>query len=68
MCFVHFAYGGLLTWYNENGSTSNVKVMNHVDVLFVGHGSSISHKDVCDINFARWCIQRCGTLTTHKEV
>jgi hypothetical protein len=27
------AYGGLLARYNENGSTSSVKVMNHVNML-----------------------------------
>ncbi len=33
MCFVHFAYGGLLVRYNENGSTSSVKVMSHINML-----------------------------------
>ncbi len=33
MCFVHFVYGGLLVGYNENGGTSNVKVMSHVNML-----------------------------------
>jgi hypothetical protein len=33
LCFVHSAYGELLTRYNENGSTSNVKVMSCDDML-----------------------------------
>jgi hypothetical protein len=33
MCLIHFTYGGLFARYNENGSTSNVKVMSHVDML-----------------------------------
>jgi hypothetical protein len=33
MCLAHSDYGGLLTRFNENGSTSNVKVMSHVDML-----------------------------------
>jgi hypothetical protein len=33
MCFVHFAYGGLFVKYNENGSTINVKVMSHANML-----------------------------------
>jgi hypothetical protein len=33
LCLVHSTYGGLLKGYNENGSTSGVKVMNHVDML-----------------------------------
>jgi len=33
MCLTHSAYGGLLARYNENGSTNNVKVMSHVDML-----------------------------------
>jgi hypothetical protein len=33
MCLAHSDYGGLIARYNENGSTSNVKVMSHVDML-----------------------------------
>ncbi len=33
LCLVHFAYGGLLAKYNENGSTCNVKVMSHANML-----------------------------------
>ncbi len=33
MCFAHFDYGGLLARYNENGNTSSVKVMSHVNML-----------------------------------
>jgi hypothetical protein len=31
--YTHFIFGGSLIRYNENGSTNNVKVMNHVDML-----------------------------------
>jgi hypothetical protein len=68
MCFAHFAYAGLLAWYNENGSTRNVKVMTHVDMFIVGHGPSTTHKDVCDINLVGWCIQGRGALTTCPKV
>jgi len=34
----------------------------------VGHGSSTTHKYVCDIDLAGWCIQGCGSLTTWSEV
>jgi hypothetical protein len=33
MCLAHSNYGGLLARYNENGSTSSVKAMSHVDML-----------------------------------
>ncbi len=33
LCFVHSTYGGLLVGYNENGSTSSVKVMSHDNML-----------------------------------
>jgi hypothetical protein len=33
LCFAHSAYDGLLVGYNENGNTSIVKVMSHVDML-----------------------------------
>jgi hypothetical protein len=33
MCFVHSIYGGMLVGYNENGSTSSVKVMSPIDML-----------------------------------
>jgi hypothetical protein len=34
----------------------------------VGHGLSTTHKDVCDIDLARWFIQGCGSLTTCSKV
>ncbi len=34
----------------------------------MGHGSSTTHKDVCDIELVGLCIQGCGTLTTCSEV
>jgi hypothetical protein len=34
----------------------------------MGHGSSTTHKDACDIDLAGWCIQGCGTLVTCLEV
>jgi len=33
LCLAHSAYGGLLARYNENGNTSNVKVMSHANML-----------------------------------
>jgi len=33
LCFVHFAYDGLLVGDNENGNINSVKVMNQVDML-----------------------------------
>ncbi len=33
LCLVHSTYGGLLVGYNEIGSTSSVKVMNHANML-----------------------------------
>jgi len=68
LCLVHSTYGGLLARYDENGNSNNVKVMNRVGMLFMGCGSSTTHKDVCDIDLARWCIQGCDTLATCLEV
>jgi hypothetical protein len=34
----------------------------------MGHGSSTTHKDVCDIALGGWCIQGHGTLIKRLEV
>jgi hypothetical protein len=34
----------------------------------MGHGSPTTHKDVCDIDLACWCIQGCGSSTTWPKV
>jgi hypothetical protein len=33
MCFAHSTYGGLFARYDENGSTNNVKMMSHANML-----------------------------------
>jgi hypothetical protein len=33
LCIVHSGYDGLLAGYNENGSTSSLKEMNHGNML-----------------------------------
>jgi hypothetical protein len=34
----------------------------------IHHPHLTTHKDVCDIDLVRWCIQGCGTLVTCREV
>jgi hypothetical protein len=34
----------------------------------VGHGSSTTHRDVCDINLVGWCIQGCGMSITCSKM
>jgi len=34
----------------------------------IHHPHLTTHKDVCDIDLAWWCIQGCGTLVTRREV
>jgi hypothetical protein len=33
----------------------------------MGHGSSTTHKNVRDMDLARWCIQGCGTSVMHVD-